>query len=155
MFDASSVYIAGGDVSTADAGDTGERQGGTSVGDTTHRSFLEPNSLVHEESSEATVRMDDSMLQQRVWLKDQVGGRWLFIVCHSPLLTIRCAPDAGSCSVSSQEVPGLLVSRSLGDTIGSTVGVTCTPEITCHDIVAPTDQFVLVASDGLWKARAG
>lgn len=48
------------------------------------------------------------------------------------------------------EVPGLAMSRSIGDEISQTVGVTSIPEISVHDIVAE-DMFCIFASDGVWE----
>ena len=52
-----------------------------------------------------------------------------------------------------QTVPGLALSRTIGDKIAATVGVTSTPEITKHRLHA-SDRFVVIASDGLWKVGA-
>jgi serine/threonine protein phosphatase PrpC len=47
-------------------------------------------------------------------------------------------------------VPGLSMSRSLGDSIAHRVGVTPEPEIRTHEIVEH-DRFVIVATDGIWE----
>lgn len=47
-------------------------------------------------------------------------------------------------------MPGLAMSRSIGDEISQTVGVISVPEVTKHDIV-PKDMFCIYASDGVWE----
>ncbi|KAI8467338.1 MAG: phosphatase 2C-like domain-containing protein [Monoraphidium minutum] len=51
-----------------------------------------------------------------------------------------------------QEVasPGLLLSRSVGDLMAATVGCTSDPEITYVTLEPGVDQFVVIASDGVW-----
>jgi len=51
----------------------------------------------------------------------------------------------------SEEVPGLAMSRSIGDTVAHSVGVSETPEISVHCIL-PEDKAIVLASDGLWDA---
>ncbi|GBF94055.1 agc pkg kinase [Raphidocelis subcapitata] len=46
--------------------------------------------------------------------------------------------------------PGLLLSRSLGDLLSSTVGCTSDPEITYATLRPWEDRFFVVASDGVW-----
>jgi len=48
------------------------------------------------------------------------------------------------------DVPGLAMSRSIGDEVSQTVGVISTPEITEHEI-STNDVFVIWASDGVWE----
>jgi len=45
--------------------------------------------------------------------------------------------------------PGLAMSRSIGDSIASELGVICTPELIERPL-EPLDQFVVVATDGVW-----
>eukprot|EP00118_Oscarella_pearsei_P029081 m.3605 g.3605 ORF g.3605 m.3605 type:complete len:307 (+) comp9622_c0_seq1:54-974(+) len=48
-----------------------------------------------------------------------------------------------------QRLPGLCVSRSIGDTLAHTLGCIAEPEV--HDIVLSNkDKFLIVASDGVW-----
>ena len=47
-------------------------------------------------------------------------------------------------------VPGLSMSRSLGDSIAHRVGVTPEPEIRTHEVVE-NDRFIVVATDGIWE----
>lgn len=48
------------------------------------------------------------------------------------------------------DVPGLAMSRSIGDEVSQTVGVISVPEITEHD-VQKNDIFAIWASDGVWE----
>lgn len=48
------------------------------------------------------------------------------------------------------DVPGLAMSRSIGDEVSQSVGVISVPEIIEHRI-QPEDQFMLWASDGVWE----
>lgn len=48
------------------------------------------------------------------------------------------------------DVPGLAMSRSIGDGISQTVGVTSIPEIRDHTI-CDEDMFCIFASDGVWE----
>lgn len=49
-----------------------------------------------------------------------------------------------------QELPGLAMSRSMGDQIAHSVGVTSVPEVTEHNL-CENDSFVIVATDGVWE----
>jgi serine/threonine protein phosphatase PrpC len=42
------------------------------------------------------------------------------------------------------------MSRSIGDRIAHTVGVTCTPEIN-ETILASNDKIIVIGSDGIWE----
>jgi serine/threonine protein phosphatase PrpC len=49
-----------------------------------------------------------------------------------------------------QEVPGLAMTRSFGDQVASTVGVTARPDVleyNCDD----SDCFFIIATDGIWE----
>lgn len=48
------------------------------------------------------------------------------------------------------EVPGLAMSRSLGDQVAQSVGVSPEPEITIYDIDI-NDRYIIIASDGVWE----
>lgn len=50
----------------------------------------------------------------------------------------------------NQEIPGLAMSRSLGDGVAHSVGVSSVPEVT-EFLTGPNDKFAVVASDGLWE----
>lgn len=49
-----------------------------------------------------------------------------------------------------ENIPGLAMSRSFGDYVASSVGVTSEPEILKH-VMTPNDKFMVVASDGIWE----
>lgn len=49
------------------------------------------------------------------------------------------------------DVPGLAMSRSLGDCVAHTAGVSSEPEFTERELNPLTDKFVVVATDGLWE----
>mmetsp|Transcript_9688 Transcript_9688/g.19448 ORF Transcript_9688/g.19448 Transcript_9688/m.19448 type:complete len:326 (-) Transcript_9688:729-1706(-) len=49
------------------------------------------------------------------------------------------------------DVPGLAMSRSLGDVVAHTAGVTSEPEFTEFDLDPETDRFLVIATDGLWE----
>ena len=51
--------------------------------------------------------------------------------------------------IKGKNIPGLAMSRSLGDKMFESVGVISTPDILCfkHKII---DKFIVIASDGLW-----
>eukprot|EP01084_Bolivina_argentea_P031428 58171_1 len=49
------------------------------------------------------------------------------------------------------DVPGLAMSRSLGDDVAHSVGVSSLPEITKHKINQKNDLFLMYASDGIWE----
>lgn len=48
------------------------------------------------------------------------------------------------------DVPGLAMSRSIGDNVSQTVGVISVPEIMQYKI-DPRDQCLVIASDGVWE----
>ena len=51
------------------------------------------------------------------------------------------------------DVPGLAMSRSVGDVVGKSAGVTSQPEL--HEVTLQADDcFVLLGSDGLWEFLA-
>ena len=45
---------------------------------------------------------------------------------------------------------GLAMSRSMGDTVAHTVGVSAEPEILEHTVIADVDDFIILATDGVW-----
>jgi serine/threonine protein phosphatase PrpC len=49
----------------------------------------------------------------------------------------------------SANVPGLAMSRSMGDTVGKAAGVTSAPFKAVY-VLQPHDRTLLLASDGLW-----
>jgi serine/threonine protein phosphatase PrpC len=50
---------------------------------------------------------------------------------------------------SVQEVPGIMVSRSIGDVFAHGFGVSALPDL-YRKQVDPSDRFIILASDGLW-----
>lgn len=52
--------------------------------------------------------------------------------------------------LASDDLPGLAMSRSIGDTVAASVGVTCEPEM-IHIVLEPQDKFIILASDGVWE----
>lgn len=49
------------------------------------------------------------------------------------------------------DVPGLAMSRSIGDEVSQTVGVISVPEIMTHEVDPAKDEFLVLASDGVWE----
>jgi len=49
------------------------------------------------------------------------------------------------------DVPGLAMSRSLGDAVAHTAGVISEPEFTERELDPSTDRFLVIATDGLWE----
>jgi serine/threonine protein phosphatase PrpC len=47
-------------------------------------------------------------------------------------------------------IPGLAMTRSVGDTVLTEYGVVPTPEVTVCEL-SPKDQFIILASDGVWE----
>lgn len=52
--------------------------------------------------------------------------------------------------LKNQNIPGLAMSRSLGDVVAHSVGVECTPEIKEFNLTKD-DKILVIASDGLWE----
>lgn len=49
------------------------------------------------------------------------------------------------------DVPGLAMSRSLGDAVAHTAGVISEPEFTERELDPNVDRFLVIATDGLWE----
>ncbi|CAG9325528.1 unnamed protein product [Blepharisma stoltei] len=49
-------------------------------------------------------------------------------------------------------LPGLTISRSIGDSIAKEIGVISTPISQFFEIFPDQDQFIIVGSDGIWEA---
>ena len=49
-----------------------------------------------------------------------------------------------------QDLPGLAMSRSLGDRLAHSVGVSSIPEVK-EFFLNKEDKFVIIATDGLWE----
>lgn len=69
-----------------------------------------------------------------------------------PLINQQAGVEMGPARVwlKELEVPGLAMSRSLGDYVAQSVGVTPEPEVQAFDIEM-NDRFVIIASDGVWE----
>jgi len=52
--------------------------------------------------------------------------------------------------LKNKPVPGLAMTRSIGDMAASSVGVTAEPEIKVFSNLSPSDKFIVIASDGIW-----
>jgi len=52
--------------------------------------------------------------------------------------------------LANEDVPGLAMSRAVGDLVASSVGVTWRPEISEYPL-STYDKFIFVASDGVWE----
>lgn len=50
-----------------------------------------------------------------------------------------------------QQLPGLCMSRSLGDMGAKAVGVIATPEITAWDLDPKENPFIVLSTDGVWE----
>jgi serine/threonine protein phosphatase PrpC len=46
--------------------------------------------------------------------------------------------------------PGIAMSRTIGDQLAQTVGVTCIPDVSVFDI-EENDEFIVACSDGVWE----
>lgn len=49
-----------------------------------------------------------------------------------------------------QEIPGLAMSRSLGDMVAHSVGVSSVPEVQTF-MIGSDDKFIIIGSDGVWE----
>ncbi len=49
-----------------------------------------------------------------------------------------------------EETPGIAISRSLGDSIATEIGVIPTPDVISRELT-PDVRFVILASDGVWE----
>ena len=52
--------------------------------------------------------------------------------------------------LQNEDGPGLAMTRSIGDQVAHSVGVSSEPEITCYKL-KPEDKFLIIATDGLWE----
>jgi serine/threonine protein phosphatase PrpC len=52
--------------------------------------------------------------------------------------------------LKNQDIPGLAMSRSLGDGIAASVGVICDPEILEFNMTSE-DKFIVIGSDGIFE----
>jgi len=52
--------------------------------------------------------------------------------------------------LKDMDIPGLAMSRALGDCVAKMAGVISTPDLSVHEL-GPESQFIVLASDGLWE----
>lgn len=52
--------------------------------------------------------------------------------------------------LKNEEMPGLAMTRSMGDGVAHSVGVSAEPE-TFEFLLGVNDKFVVIASDGVWE----
>lgn len=52
--------------------------------------------------------------------------------------------------LKNEQIPGLAMSRSIGDKVAAQAGVICVPEIFTHWL-ENSDKFIIIASDGIWE----
>ena len=52
--------------------------------------------------------------------------------------------------LKNKQVPGLAMTRSIGDMAATSVGVTARPEIMSVTKLSQNDKILVIASDGLW-----
>lgn len=52
--------------------------------------------------------------------------------------------------LKTKQVPGLAMTRSIGDMAATSVGVIARPEIMVFPNLNQNDKFLVIASDGLW-----
>lgn len=52
--------------------------------------------------------------------------------------------------LKEQDAPGLAMSRSMGDLVAHSVGVSTSPEVKRFELNSE-DKFIIVASDGVWE----
>lgn len=50
----------------------------------------------------------------------------------------------------SEDIPGLAMTRSMGDGVAHSVGVTADPEV-MQFTLSTNDKFLVIASDGVWE----
>jgi len=54
---------------------------------------------------------------------------------------------------ADEEIPGIAITRSLGDLVAHTIGVSHDPEIT-YKFKDDTDKFIVLGSDGVWDVMS-
>ena len=52
--------------------------------------------------------------------------------------------------LKNKQVPGLAMTRSIGDLVAASVGVTSDPELQVFSHLTPQDKAIVIASDGLF-----
>lgn len=54
---------------------------------------------------------------------------------------------------AEEDIPGIAITRSLGDLVAHKIGVSADPEVTSKDI-DPDDKFIVLGSDGVWDVMS-
>ena len=69
-----------------------------------------------------------------------------------PIINQQLGVEMGPARVwlADMDLPGLAMSRSLGDYVAQSVGVIPVPEVNIYNINI-NDRFVIIASDGVWE----
>lgn len=52
--------------------------------------------------------------------------------------------------LKNEDIPGLAMTRSFGDSMAARVGVNAVPEIKEY-LLTPEDKIMVLASDGVWE----
>jgi serine/threonine protein phosphatase PrpC len=78
------------------------------------------------------------------------GGRVSSMQERDPVTGVQYPVGPARVYLRFENYPGLAMSRSMGDTIAHSVGVSSEPEIYKHDIIYE-DKFIIIASDGIWE----
>lgn len=52
--------------------------------------------------------------------------------------------------LANENRPGLAMTRSIGDSVASRIGVIHTPTIKSHELDSPDDEYLVIATDGIW-----
>ena len=55
--------------------------------------------------------------------------------------------------MGNEDVPGLDITRSIGDKIGKFIGMLSSPDVLVH-AVKPCDRFIIIGTRGFWKVMA-
>lgn len=81
------------------------------------------------------------------------GSAEPFVTLCLPLLNAPFSAVSFWCLrvwLATEDLPGLAMSRSLGDTLAAQAGVICEPDVGCVSL-SPADRLLLIASDGVWE----
>jgi len=98
----------------------------------------------------AEVQREIDRIESEVAASDRPQSQLLTI---GPLLNKRgeaCGPSRVWIPSDDGHTAGLAMSRSVGDCVGKSAGLSAEPEIECFDIDPCTNQVLVVASDGVW-----
>jgi serine/threonine protein phosphatase PrpC len=81
------------------------------------------------------------------------------MLANNARIAVECDENGQTIGVEkiymgNQDVPGLEITRSIGDKIGKFIGMISTPEIKTYGL-QPEDKFVIIGTTGLWKVMTG